>query len=65
MEYKMYLKDGNVISISEVENELRKIIELCFCINPKYDFDDVNIFINKDELHKLIGTLLHIQAKMK
>ena len=59
----MKVQNENFICISEVENEFQKIDEIYI------GFNDVEwssgVAISKSQLHKFIGTLLHIQSKMK
>jgi hypothetical protein len=64
MEYKMKLQSNNFICINEIENEFQKVSEIYLKLREDDDFGD-GIVINKTDLHKFIGTLLHIQAKMK
>lgn len=63
MEYKMKVQNNHFIYINEVENEFQKVNEIYLTLSDD-DFTN-GVIINKSELHKLIGTLLHIQAKMK
>lgn len=63
MEYKMKVQNENFVYINEVENEFQKIDEIYLSVN--YDDFGNGVIITKTELHKLIGTLLHIQSKMK
>jgi hypothetical protein len=66
MEYKMRLQEGgNYFGIIEHENEFNKIELIELSIGVKKDFSDAHVHLSKTELHKLIGTLLHVQAKMK
>lgn len=63
MEYKMKVQNQNFIYINEVENEFQKMDEIYLSLSNE-DFSK-GVIITKNELHKLIGVLLHIQAKMK
>ena len=65
MDYIMKLEEGKLLSIVEHETQTGKVdvIELAF--NEKRDFSVAHVHLNKKELHKLIGTLLHIQSKMR
>lgn len=63
MEYKMKVQNQNFIYINEVENEFQKMDEIYLSLSDE-DFS-TGVIITKNELHKLIGVLLHIQAKMK
>jgi len=65
MEYRLKTEDNVYLNIVENENHLSKIESIQISIGIKKDFDDAHIFLSKTELHKLIGALLHIQAKMK
>lgn len=65
MEYKMKLQEGNYFGITEYENEFNKIELIELSIGVKKDWSDAHVRLTKSELHKLIGTLLHVQAKMK
>lgn len=65
MEYKMKLNHGNYFGITEHENEFNKIDLIELSIGVKKDFSDAHVHLTKTELHKLIGALLHVQAKMK
>ncbi len=65
MEYKMQLQEGNYFGIIEHENEFNKIELIELSIGRKKDWSDNHVHLTKIELHKLIGTLLHVQAKMK
>jgi hypothetical protein len=65
MEYRLKTEDNVYLNIVENENYLSKIESIQISIGIKKDFDDAHIFLSKTELHKLIGALLHIQAKMK
>lgn len=65
MEYKMKLKEGNYFGITELENDVQKIELIELSIGVKKDWSDAHVHLSKNELHKLIGTLLHVQAKMK
>lgn len=64
MEYKMKVQNQNFIYINEVENEFQKMDEIYLSFNNNDAFGN-GVIITKSELHKLIGTLLHIQSKMK
>lgn len=65
MEYRLKTEDNVYLNIAEHENNSNKIESIEISIGIKKDFDDAHIFLSKTELHKLIGALLHIQAKMK
>jgi hypothetical protein len=65
MEYRLKTEDNVYLNIAERENNSNKIESIELSIGIKKDFDDAHIFLSKTELHKLIGALLHIQAKMK
>jgi hypothetical protein len=65
MEYRLKTDDNVYINIVEHENDLNKIESIQISIGIRKDVDDAHIFLSKAELHKLIGALLHVQAKMK
>jgi len=60
MEHKMYLEKEVKTSITIIEEDNSVKIEL-------FNYSEclsVSVSLNKKELHKLIGTLLHVQQKM-
>lgn len=63
MEYKMKVQNNDFIYINEVENEFQKIDEIYLSLSNE-DYNK-GVIISKNELHKFIGALLHIQSKMK
>ena len=65
MEYRLKTDDNVYINIVEHENDLNKIESIQISIGIRKDVDDAHIFLSKAELHKFIGALLHVQAKMK
>lgn len=65
MEYKMKLAEGHYFGIVEHENEFNNIKFVELSIGAKKDWSDAHVNLTKTELHKLIGALLHVQAKMK
>jgi len=65
MEYKMKLAEGNYFGIIEHENEFNNIKFVELSISGRKDWSDAQVNLTKTELHKLIGALLHVQAKMK
>lgn len=63
MEYKMKVQNADFIYISEIENEFQKLNEVSISLEDS-DWSK-NVVLNKKELHKFIGALLHVQSKMK
>ena len=63
MDYKMKVQNSGMVCISEIEDELQKTNEILIKFSEKEWVE--NVILSKKDLHKLIGTLLHIQAKMK
>ena len=63
MEYKMKVQNAKQICISEIEDEFQKTNEVLLKFSEE-EWSD-NVILSKKDLHKFIGTLLHIQAKMK
>ena len=58
MEHKMYLEKEVKTSITIFEEDNLVKIEL-------FNYSEsLSVTLNKKELHKLIGTLLHVQQKM-
>jgi hypothetical protein len=58
MEHKMYLEKEVKTSITIIEEDNSVKIEL-------FNYSEcLSVSLNKKELHKLIGTLLHVQQKM-
>lgn len=61
MEHILKSKNYTNANISVSENSAER--EVCIEIN---NFgDSVNIKLSKEELHSFIGTLLHVQSKIK
>lgn len=63
MDYKMKVQNSGMVCISEIEDEFQKTNEILIKFSEKEWVE--NVILSKKDLHKLIGTLLHIQAKMK
>lgn len=60
MEHKLIPADCNSASITVIEHNTTVVV-----IKITENGIDQPIALNKKELHSLIGTLLHVQQKMK
>lgn len=60
MEHKLTLENSPYQAISVIEKEKEGVV-----IQIINDDTNESVFITKKELHSLIGTLLHVQQKIK
>lgn len=61
----MKVSNNNIVVIKELEDEFGKTSEICLSFYEFDDFEKDIRVLNKLELHKFIGALLHIQSKMR
>ena len=65
MEVKMKMKNNSSLFLSEYYDEFDNFTEVVLKFNESDGFDVEHIRVNKKDLHRLIGVLLHLQSKIK